>query len=183
MPSLSEVSLVEVETSTRNVFVYLISFTSPVADMELLVSLLEQPGSPGLIHLHHPHHPPSALRIELPSRCAVARLDAIEHHTQRLLYAGILSRLAVALGKRDTNSERQAGDDGREVITWDAFVRSLRALWTQHVGKGKGKATGEEGQVVIIITKAERLRSVMGSSWTALTRLPELVSFPLFDAS
>jgi len=161
--------------------------------MDTIATLVAHAGAPGLIHLHHPHHPPSALHFDLGARCKVARLDAVEHHTQRLLYAGILSRLSSAL--RADLDERQPGDDGREVITWDAFARGLRTLWGQYVagkrkangrGKGKGKRKeGEEdededeGQVVIVITKAERLKSVLGASWPALTRLPELVSFPI----
>jgi origin recognition complex subunit 5 len=148
--------------------------------MDTVETLLQHAGAPGLIHLHHPHHPPSALEFHLPARCKVARLDAVEHHTARLLYAGILSRVATVL-RRDLDEK----DDGREVITWDAFTRSLRALWGQYAGKGKGKARAgeEEGQVVIIVTKAERLKGVLGSSWAALTRLPELVSRRVRDCS
>lgn len=68
----------------------------------------------------------------------------------------------------------------------------MRGLWTQHVkaskaaaGKGKGRSNGnaedgedDEGQVVIVVTKAERLKSVLGSSWTAFSRLAELVDIP-----
>jgi origin recognition complex subunit 5 len=149
--------------------------------MDTLATLLSQPGAPGLVHVHHPHHTPSALAFNLPDRCVIARLDAVEHHTPRLLYAGILARL-------DDEGE------GKEVISWDVFARDLRIAWRARVrrsmvkGKGKGKAREadvedeeeggdeDEGQAVIVVTKAERLRTVLGASWSAFTRLPELVS-------
>lgn len=143
--------------------------------MEDLATLLAHPGAPGLIHLHHPHHPSSAIRPDFPERCKVVRLDAVEHHTQRLVYAGALSRLASAMGKE---AEKERDRDGREVLSWDVFARGLRALWTTYTGKGKGRARKEEdeGQIVLLVTKAERLKSVLGAEWTAMTRLAELVS-------
>lgn len=91
-----------------------------------------------------------------------------------MVYAGALSRLAGALGKE---AERERERDGREVLSWDVFARGLTSIWATHTGKGKARDRGEdEGQVVLLVTKAERLKSVLGAEWTAMTRLAELVS-------
>ncbi|ORY21095.1 origin recognition complex subunit 5 C-terminus-domain-containing protein [Naematelia encephala] len=141
-------------------------------------TLLASPYPPPFIHLHHPHHPPSlalASPSDLPAHCLQARVDAIEHHTPRLFYSGILTRL----GSVDTG----------EVSTWDEFVRRLKGCWTCRKGKGKvnghrhaEKDHGEESSTafVLVITKAERLRQVLGGGgWAALTRLSELSGIPI----
>ncbi len=136
--------------------------------MDELATLLAHPGAPCLVHLHHPHHPASAIAPALPARCRAVRLDAVEHHSPRLVYAGALARLAAVLG-----AEQGRGD----VLSWDQFARGLRSLWAAH-GTGKGRRKdGDEGQVVLLVTKAERLKSVLGAEWTAMTRLRELVSY------
>lgn len=139
--------------------------------MNTLATLVAHPGAPGLVHLHHPHHPASAITPTLPARCVVLELDGIEHHTQRLLYSGALNRLAYALGKEES------AHAGREVLSWDAFARGLNGLWATRRGKGKGKRVedDDEGQIVLLVTKAERLRSSLGAEWAAFTRLTELV--------
>ncbi|CAK9781969.1 hypothetical protein CC85DRAFT_138693 [Cutaneotrichosporon oleaginosum] len=139
--------------------------------MDDLAALLEFPGAPSLIHLHHPHHASSAIDPVLPARCRVVRLDAVEHHTSRLLYAGAISRLARALGK---------DADVGEVPSWDLFARGLRAAWAPPEKKRKRKTDGEQGdaQLVILVTKAERLQAVLGAEWTAMTRLAELTGLP-----
>ncbi|GMK55931.1 hypothetical protein CspeluHIS016_0209870 [Cutaneotrichosporon spelunceum] len=125
--------------------------------MDELAGLLAHPGAPGLVHLHHPHHAASSLNPSLPN-CRVVRLDAVEHHTPRLLYAGALSRLAAAL--------KLPGYDG-EVASWDVFARGMRSLWK-----------GREEQLVLLVTKAERLKAVLGAEWPAMTRLGELTGLP-----
>jgi origin recognition complex subunit 5 len=142
---------------------------------ETLSTLLSATVPLPFIYLHHPHHPPASLVLNLPPHARLARIDAIEHHSPRLLYSGILNALG---GNADSNG------------SWDGFVRSLRSVATRDVkgkGKGKGKANGngnligkgsevtEDTAVVILITKAERLRTVLGSGWTVITRLAELV--------
>lgn len=150
--------------------------------MDTLSTLLSFPSAPPFIYLHHPHHPTTAIEPQLPERCSVARLDAVEHHSARLFYAGALAKVSAALAvTRKTGIRHDPGGDGREVLTWDAFAKGLRSLWAKHAGKGKSPAKGEtdedEGQIVLLITKAERLRGVLGPGWTALTRMNELVSY------
>lgn len=182
---------------------------------ETLTTLLSSPAPPPFIHLHHPHHPAAYAVPPLPARCVLARLDAVEHHSPRLLFSGILHRVSEALG---------AGDVG-EVTAWDGFARALREMWDHRdgrsrvngsatakgvgTGKGKGKekekdrlANGsghaqgnghghenggveiggieQEKTVVIVVTKAERLRTVLGAGWAVMTRLAELVSDEIF---
>jgi len=131
-------------------------------------TLFSSSSAPPFIYLHHPHHPSSSAVPELPTRCMVAHLDAIEHHTPRLLLSGALNRL-------DPDGEG-------EVSTWDGFSRRLREIWTKSRSKGKGEADetdetegGKERRVILIITKAERLRTVLGRNWAVITRLAELV--------
>lgn len=146
--------------------------------MDTLSTLLAFPGAPAFVYLHHPHHPTSAVKPGLPERCSVARLDLIELNSARLFYACALARVSAALAvTRKTGIRHDPGGDGREVLTWDAFAKGLRTLWSKHAGKGKGRAEegNDDGQIVLVITKAERLRAVLGSSWTALTRMNELV--------
>ena len=163
-----------------------------------LVTLLSHPHAPGFIYLHHPHHPSSSTTPELPSRCTVLLLDAIEHFTARILYTSAVRQL-------------DGGYEG-DITTWDGFARALADGWARKQGageplangttsstassiKGKGKAraeqgpngslpnghpgTTDEGQVVLLISHAERLRHVLGSNWSVLTRLAELVIVPI----
>lgn len=147
-----------------------------------LEALISYPGSVPFIHVHHPHHPASSL--DLPSAPHIARLDAIEYHKPTLLYTGILHGL---------------GSECEELTTWDSFGRAIRehlsAGKRQGKGKGKRKAddmeNGDEGAqhgtanshgrqsgargAVVVITHAERLRTVLGTGWTVITRLAELV--------
>jgi origin recognition complex subunit 5 len=147
---------------------------------EILRTLLSSPHAPSFIYLHHPHTPTSALDFEIPSNVRLARIDAIEHYNPRLLYSGIISQL---------------GGDAGEISTWDGLVRALRDVVGERDEKGKGKGKGkgkarmngnglatgheEEGErrVVVVITKAERLRNVLGGGWSVITRLAELVSW------
>lgn len=69
------------------------------------------------------------------------------------------------------------------VDSLDSFIRRLRvfaegAAEVKGRGKGKGRDKEREGgkQVSIVVTKAERLPKVMGSGWSVMTRLAELVS-------
>jgi origin recognition complex subunit 5 len=150
---------------------------------ESLTAILSSPHPPACIHLHHPHHPPAYALPPLPSICIIARVDAVEHHTPRLLFSGVLRRVA-----------DQVGGEVEEVSSWDGFARGLREVWTGErkgkgskvngAGKGKGKEKmavsvedEEEGRVLVVaVTKAERLRRVMGEGWAVITRLAELVS-------
>jgi hypothetical protein len=100
----------------------------------------------------------------------VVRLDAVEHHAPRLVYAGALARLAAVL-----ETEWRG-----EVLSWDQFARGLRGLWAAR--KGRRKDGEDEGQVVLLVTKAERLKGVLGAEWTAMTRLGELVSSSLLSS-
>lgn len=70
------------------------------------------------------------------------------------------------------------------VDSLDSFIRTLRvfaegASEVKGRGKGKGREKEREGgkQVSIVVTKAERLPKVMGSGWSVMTRLAELVSY------
>ncbi|WOO80835.1 Origin recognition complex subunit 5 [Vanrija pseudolonga] len=149
--------------------------------METLATLLAHDGSPPLVYLHHPHHSASAVRAQLPPVAAEA--DLIELHTPRLLYAGVLARVAASRG-----AEREG-----EVATWDAFVRGLREVCSTRTAngasaangsrKGKGRAIDDldadaSTHLVLVFTRAERLKSVLGPIWTALTRLSELANLP-----
>ena len=66
----------------------------------------------------------------------------------------------------------------------DSFIRRLKVFAEAPAeGKGRGKGKGREKereggkQVSIVVTKAERLPKVMGSGWSVMTRLAELVSY------
>lgn len=138
-----------------------------------LDTLLRYPGSPPFIYVHHPHHPASLLSLP-ESTSSLVTLDVIEYCTPRLLYSGILHKLGSELG---------------EIPSWDLFVRGLRSLVsgrTQKATPGKGKrkaAVMENGDdhiegsngLVVVLTHAERLRTVLGSGWSVITRLSELV--------
>ena len=131
---------------------------------ETIIRLLSSPSAPSLIYLHHPHHFSTSAIPDLPGQCLVAQLDTIEHHTPRLFYSGVINKL-------DPHEEG-------EINTWDGFSRRLREVWMKSKGKRKADVS-EDGvgrQVVLIITKAERLRTVLGGGWAVITRLAELVS-------
>lgn len=135
--------------------------------MDTLALLLSTPSPPPIIYVHHPHQPTSSLSLPVVS----ARVDAIECHTAKLLWSTIISRLE--------------GKDAGLVDSLDSFIRRLR-VFAEGVaeGKGRGKGKGREKerereggkQVSIVVTKAERLPRVMGSGWSVMTRLAELVS-------
>ncbi|KAK4683415.1 hypothetical protein P7C73_g6854, partial [Tremellales sp. Uapishka_1] len=147
-----------------------------------LSTLLSQPSSPPFIYLHHPHHPSSsALPAVLPSRCLVARLDAYEHYTPRLLLSGALNKLVPT-------------EEGVEISTWDGFARRLKGIWSdlsrstanghgdkKSKGKVKDAFHGDETsiQIVVVVTKAERLRIVLGSGWSVITRIAEMTGVPV----
>ena len=138
----------------------------------LPMTLLSLPENAPLVYVHHPHSP-SAL-LNLPSSSSTITLDLIEHHTSRLLYSGILSRLGAEAG---------------EVSTWDDFARYLRQHLHAGSAKGKGKIKADKmendheeenssGKVkgsVVILTHAEKLRTALGPGWAVMTRLTELV--------
>lgn len=134
--------------------------------MDTLELLLGSPTPPPFIFVHHPHHPTTSLRW--PEQIKRYRIDAIECHTPKLLWSAVISRLE--------------GSDAGLVDSMDTFLRRLRALKRPHAkGKGKeravpnGHAHEDEGGLCIVITKAERLPRVLGQTWTAMTRLAELV--------
>lgn len=133
--------------------------------MDTLALLLSTPSPPPFIYVHHPHHPTSSLSLPVVS----ARVDAIECHNAKLLWSTIISRLE--------------GKDAGVVDSLDSFIRRLRVFTEGPAevkvrGKGKGREKEREGgkQVSIVVTKAERLPKVMGSGWSVMTRLAELVS-------
>jgi origin recognition complex subunit 5 len=155
---------------------------------EALHDLLAHEASPSFVYLHHPHHPTSSVPLDAGTECRIAQIDAIEYHTPRLFYSGVLYRL---------------GSDAGEVATWDEFTIALRSLNTDtQPGPSKsrkGKAAvrsnghtngistsngnhgtdGRRDRAIIIVTHAERLRTVIGGNWAVLTRLAEMVSRPL----
>ncbi|KAL7421631.1 hypothetical protein Q5752_003400 [Cryptotrichosporon argae] len=155
----------------------------------LLTTLLAQPLVPPFIYVHHPHHPTPSLSLVAPaaassSTARVATLDAIEHHTPRLLYSSIVARLS-----RTCGHEVEA-----EIKTFDALARALRGVFAAAKATGNGKGKGKAGEAsadglgdaahahgvaIIVITKAERLRSVLGPRWAAITRLGELAELPI----
>lgn len=74
-----------------------------------------------------------------------------------------------------------------EARTWDEFSLRLKRWWSDKVylaeGKSKGKQTetyakdeAQERSLVLVITHAERLKTVMGNNWPVIVRLAELVS-------
>jgi origin recognition complex subunit 5 len=137
-------------------------------------SLLRRPGLVPFIWVHHPHTPSPLL--DLPNSSDSIVLDAIEYHTPRLLYSGIVYKLDNAMG---------------EVTTLDALTRALKQVvamrsTSSSTVKGKRKAREmENGQanghsamshgISITVLHAERLRTVLGTGWTVITRLAELV--------
>ena len=151
-----------------------------------LVDLLSTPCPPPFIYVHHPHHASSSAIPRLPANCVVVRVDGIEHHSPRLLYSSAATSFA-----RRLDHDAVTG----EISTSDGFSRQLAQLWaagrSQDKGKGKAKANGVNGHsgaehvnghdtaydcLVLVITKAERLRHTFGHGWTMITRLAELVS-------
>lgn len=141
---------------------------------ECLKTLLSVPSAPSFIYLHHPHH--SSLSLPLPfGQKHLVKIDTIEHHTARLLLSGILLRL--------TGEDEDVG----EAKTWDEFSLGLKRWWCDKVyladGKSKGRQTetyakdeAQERSLVLVITHAERLNTVMGNNWPVIVRLAELVS-------
>ena len=131
---------------------------------ESLTTLLSSPHAPPFFYLHHPHHPSTSAVPRLPTRCIVAHLDAIEHSSPRLFYSGALSKYG--------------RDEEGEVSNWDGFSRGLKEIWAKAKGKRKSDIMEDGGmnQMVLIITKAERLRTVLGAGWAVITRLAEMVS-------
>ncbi|ORX36634.1 origin recognition complex subunit 5 C-terminus-domain-containing protein [Kockovaella imperatae] len=158
---------------------------------EELRTLLSHPHAPPFVFLHHPHHPVTSLRPDLPARCTILHLDLVEHFNARIFYSSAVRQL----------DPGQTGD----ISSWDGFVQELSGAWHRRQGsrtltngtsktvdrKGKSKAEQpsgelvnghaeeEDGQIVLIICHAEKLRSVLGSHWPVVTRLPELVSIPV----
>lgn len=160
---------------------------------EELVTLLSHTHAPPFIYLHHPHHPSSSAIPIIPDRCTLLLLDAIEHFNSRVLYTSALKQL----------DETYEGD----ITSWDGFARALSEIWASRSGsskslvngsssakkgKGKAKATSRDGalpngrtentgdgQIVLLILHAERLRNVLGSNWSVITRLAELAPVPI----
>lgn len=90
------------------------------------------------------------------------------------MFNGILHRL---IGK---------DEDVGEAKTWDEFSLRLRKRWSDNVclaeEKSKGNQTeicagdeAKERSLVLVITHAERLKTVMGVNWPVIVRLAELV--------
>jgi origin recognition complex subunit 5 len=163
-----------------------------------LSTVLTTPHAPPFIYQHHPHTPVSSALPEARPGLVQAHLSAVEYNTPRLLYSGILRRIARAAG-----TEWKGGD----VRTWDGFSRGLQSLWTGRSGavarkgsvgkansvrgsrKGKeravetprleegadGEPLDEEWNWVLVISHAERLPRILGPQWAVLTRLSELV--------
>lgn len=78
------------------------------------------------------------------------------------------------------------GAENGEIATWDDFARYLRQHLNAGITKGKGKRKADEMEngdgegnaatcVVVILTHAEKLRTVLGQGWAVMTRLAELV--------
>lgn len=142
--------------------------------MDTLDLLVSSSTPPPFIFIHHPHHPTTSL--DWPDRIKRYRIDAIECHTPKLLWSAIISRLE--------------GRDAGLVDSMDTLLRCLRGVkrpLANGTSKAKGKeraipnghSSGDGAGLCILITKAERLPRVLGQTWTALTRLAELVSdFP-----
>lgn len=165
--------------------------------MDPLSPLLSSQYAPAFIHLHHPHHPSTSIpRPSLPSTYGntgttpkYAQVDLIELNTPKLLYSAILHRLAAG---------RDAGRGlDREASSWDEFAQGMRDVMSVGTegragkksavaavdglhrvggeGEKQGRA-GDGGRAVVMITHAERLRSVLESRWAGITRAGELVS-------
>lgn len=73
-----------------------------------------------------------------------------------------------------------------EARTWDEFSLRLRKWWSDKMclaeEKSKGNQTeicaddvAKERSLVLVITHAERLKTVMGVNWPVIVRLAELV--------
>jgi origin recognition complex subunit 5 len=130
--------------------------------METLTLLLSTSTPPPLIYIHHPHHPTASL--EFPTN--LAKVDAIECYTPKILWSAIISKLE---GDQDTGL----------IDSIDSLIRRLQGLSSSGKTKIKGGKGKEIDSFSIIITKAERLPKVMGSGWSVMTRLAELVSLLL----
>ncbi|KAK6910049.1 hypothetical protein I203_104078 [Kwoniella mangroviensis CBS 8507] len=168
-----------------------------------LEMLLSTSPAPSLIYLHHPHH--SFTSLPLPSFSTSSssstssstntlfKIDTVEYNTPRLFFSGILNKLD------------PIGEGQEEIQTFDGFAQRLK-LWNQastsastSKGKGKAKAKASPGTkvngngtnghleeqdehsriIVLLITRAERLRLVFGNGWSLMTRLAELTGVPL----
>ncbi|WWC89283.1 uncharacterized protein L201_004204 [Kwoniella dendrophila CBS 6074] len=160
-----------------------------------------------LHHPHHssasiiPSTPTSSSSSSTTSQ-VIIKIDAIEYNTPKLLLSGIMNKLYTAGG------QSHIGEDEREIRTFDGFSQKFRLWWSNYIsksqGKGKGKVktssksngntanvahgiekngeiggiSSDEG-VIIMITKAERLRLVLGNGWSLITRLAELTEVPV----
>ena len=157
-----------------------------------LVDLVSHPGAAPFIYHHHPHHPSSTALPELPKRCHVVLLDTIEHHTPRIFYTSAIKQIDTSPTGDITSWDsfarvlleawtRKAGGPSR----LNGFAES--SIMGSSKGKGKTPngvvmvrsevvgAAVEEEQIVIVISHAERLRTVFGGNWPVITRLAELV--------
>ncbi|WWC62008.1 uncharacterized protein I303_104595 [Kwoniella dejecticola CBS 10117] len=168
--------------------------------MSDITTILSNPPIPPFVYLHHPHHSSTSLDLSSSSSSStnsssgygsstrIARIETVEYHTPKLLLSGILDKLS-------------DDKDEVEVQTFDGFAVKLRTWYSAQFqpmngnvaikGKGKAKAKvnghgdygreGKEGDlsVVVVITKAERLRLVLGDGWSVITRLTELVGVPI----
>ncbi|WWC70029.1 uncharacterized protein I206_103973 [Kwoniella pini CBS 10737] len=159
----------------------------------ILDTTLSNPPYPSLVYLHHPHHSSTSLEFPLNSNSNTkyARIDTIEYNTPKLFFSGILNKLS---------DEK----DGIEVQSFDGFAVRLRGWHNSQAhnsvkekGKGKAKINGnghinghsngsaslheetEDLSIAIVITKAERLRLVLGNGWSVITRLNELLGVPI----
>ena len=158
-----------------------------------LANLLSTSYPPAFVHLHHPHHPTTAItplsgNDQGGRTRRNAQVDLIELSTPKLLYSAIVHRLAGA----STSESRANGGENREVSTWDDFAIRLREVLGGQKAPGHarrkiaGGASADSGmdkadQAVVMITHAERLRTILGPRWAAMTRIRELVS--AFDLS
>ncbi|WVQ99429.1 hypothetical protein IAU59_006564 [Kwoniella sp. CBS 9459] len=140
-----------------------------------------------------------------PGRTRSISIDTVEYHTPRLFLSGILTNFAE--DEHDVNTfdsfnlalrewwNKQSGLSG-------SGRGSGSGSGSGGKGKAKAKAEGngnqdqlevpvqngngtnandhfeETGHLVIRITKAERLRSVLGNGWSVVTRLSELCGIP-----
>jgi origin recognition complex subunit 5 len=116
-----------------------------------------------------------------------ARADPVSCFTPRLLYDSILNKLAHWKPTWEDGCKLWGVSTGRR---WndsiDAFVHGLRAICSElskqqfvsmaDGGKGKGKAGSEQPRIVIIIERAERLKTAHPDLIVPFTRLAELVS-------
>ncbi|KAJ7182827.1 origin recognition complex subunit 5 C-terminus-domain-containing protein [Mycena crocata] len=168
------------------------------------ISSLFSARAPTFIYVHDPVSPRTSASVvnsvisalaqssDASSRVNHAQVNAVACFTPRIFYDTVLNQLAEWEVKWESGCAIWSGDDGqRWSENLDGFLHGLQALNSfirrnipQSSTKGKAKQTDEalsanDGQLVIVVERAERLQDQMPDLLVPLARLSELTQLKL----